>query len=83
MSGKLAEMGLGWEDCRQLNPRLIYASITGASCIHGDTYVPVSNEDGVIVVAGYGQTGPFRKAAGYDVIVEAEAGLMHMCVFVH
>lgn len=31
VSGKLAEMGLGWEDCRQLNPRLIYASITGMS----------------------------------------------------
>ncbi|TFK89735.1 CAIB/BAIF family enzyme [Polyporus arcularius HHB13444] len=55
VSGKLAEMGLGWEECRQLNPRLVYASITG-----------------------YGQTGPFRKAAGYDVIVEAEAGLMHI-----
>ncbi|KAI0755062.1 CAIB/BAIF family enzyme [Daedaleopsis nitida] len=55
VSGKLAEMGLGWEDCRELNPRLIYASITG-----------------------YGQTGPYRKAAGYDVIVEAEAGLMHI-----
>ncbi|KAI8971179.1 CAIB/BAIF family enzyme [Trametes punicea] len=55
ISGKLAELGLGWEDCRKLNPRLIYASITG-----------------------YGQTGPFRKAAGYDVIVEAEAGLMHI-----
>lgn len=28
--GKLAEMGLGWKDCRKLNPRLIYASISGA-----------------------------------------------------
>ncbi|CDO77138.1 hypothetical protein BN946_scf184657.g13 [Trametes cinnabarina] len=55
ISGKLAEFGLGWDDCRKLNPRLIYASITG-----------------------YGQTGPFKKAAGYDVIVEAEAGLMHI-----
>ncbi|KAM5531318.1 hypothetical protein V8D89_015033 [Ganoderma adspersum] len=55
VSGKLASMGLGWEDCRKLNPRLVYASITG-----------------------YGQTGPYRKAAGYDVIVEAEAGLMHI-----
>ncbi|OSD07309.1 CAIB/BAIF family enzyme [Trametes coccinea BRFM310] len=55
ISGKLAELGLGWDDCQKLNPRLIYASITG-----------------------YGQTGPFRKAAGYDVIVEAEAGLMHI-----
>lgn len=27
---------------------------------------------------GYGQTGPYREAAGYDVIIEAEAGLMHM-----
>ncbi|KAF8073636.1 CAIB/BAIF family enzyme [Lyophyllum atratum] len=55
ISGKLASMGLGYEDCKKLNPRLIYASITG-----------------------YGQTGPYRKAAGYDVIVEAEAGLMHI-----
>lgn len=30
ISGKLASMGLGWEDCRKINPRLIYASITGA-----------------------------------------------------
>lgn len=29
--GKLATMGLGWEDCHKLNPRLIYASITGES----------------------------------------------------
>ncbi|KAJ7366608.1 CAIB BAIF family enzyme [Mycena albidolilacea] len=55
ISGKLASMGLGWEECHKINPRLIYASITG-----------------------YGQTGPYRTAAGYDVIVEAEAGLMHI-----
>lgn len=53
--GKLSGLGLGWEDCKVLNPRLVYASITG-----------------------YGQTGPFREAAGYDVIIEAEAGLMHI-----
>ncbi|KAK7031383.1 CAIB/BAIF family enzyme [Favolaschia claudopus] len=53
ISGKLATMGLGWEDCQKINPRLIYTSITG-------------------------QTGPYRTAAGYDVIVEAEAGLMHI-----
>jgi succinate--hydroxymethylglutarate CoA-transferase len=29
VSGKLASMALGWEDCRKINPRLIYASITG------------------------------------------------------
>ncbi|TFK40685.1 CAIB/BAIF family enzyme [Crucibulum laeve] len=55
VSGKLASMGLGWEDCRKINERLIYASITG-----------------------YGQTGPYREAAGYDVIIEGEAGLMHI-----
>ena len=34
VSGKLATMGLGWEDCRKINPRLIYASITGASFLY-------------------------------------------------
>ena len=53
ISGKLESMGLGYEDCKKINPRLVYASITG-----------------------YGQTGPYAQAAGYDVIVEAEAGLM-------
>ena len=28
--GKLATMGLGWDDCHRLNPRLIYCSVTGA-----------------------------------------------------
>ncbi|KAF8275083.1 CAIB/BAIF family enzyme [Lactarius quietus] len=53
--GKLASMGLGYEDCSAINSRLIYTSITG-----------------------YGQTGPYRTAAGYDVIIEGEAGLMHI-----
>ena len=39
----------------KINPRIIYASITG-----------------------YGQTGPYRKRPGYDVMVEAEFGLMHI-----
>jgi succinate---hydroxymethylglutarate CoA-transferase len=30
VTGKLASMGLGYENCRKLNTRLIYASITGA-----------------------------------------------------
>lgn len=29
VSGKLASVGLGWEDCKRINERLIYASITG------------------------------------------------------
>ena len=76
VSGKLASMGLGWEDCRKLNPRLVYASITGTFttvCLPSTGHHPQS-----CMRSGYGQTGPYRKAAGYDVIVEAEAGLMHM-----
>ena len=38
--GKLASMGLGYDDCRKLNPRLIYASITGRSCIYCHAMVP-------------------------------------------
>ncbi|ETW82040.1 hypothetical protein HETIRDRAFT_427231 [Heterobasidion irregulare TC 32-1] len=53
--GKLSSMGLGYEDCKKINERLIYTSITG-----------------------YGQTGPYREAAGYDVVIEGEAGLMHI-----
>jgi succinate--hydroxymethylglutarate CoA-transferase len=29
VSEKLASMGLGWDDCKKINPQLIYASITG------------------------------------------------------
>ncbi|TIA90607.1 hypothetical protein E3P81_02386 [Wallemia ichthyophaga] len=29
-------------------------------------------------ITGYGQTGPYANAPGYDVLIEAEAGLMHI-----
>lgn len=29
-------------------------------------------------ITGYGQTGPYSQRAGYDVMVEAEFGLMHI-----
>ena len=51
----LKKYNMDYESLRKINPRLIYASITG-----------------------YGQTGPYRKRAGYDVMVEAEMGLMHI-----
>ena len=31
LPGKLTSMGLGWDDCRGINQRLIYASISGSS----------------------------------------------------
>ena len=53
--GGLAKYQLDYASLSKINPRLIYASITG-----------------------YGQTGPFSKRAGYDVMIEAEFGLMHI-----
>ncbi len=51
----LKKYKLDYETLSQINPSLVYASITG-----------------------YGQTGPYRRRAGYDVMVEAEMGLMHI-----
>jgi succinate--hydroxymethylglutarate CoA-transferase len=55
LPGTLKKYGMDYETLHKLNPRLIYASITG-----------------------YGQTGPYSNRAGYDVMVEAEMGLMHI-----
>ncbi|WVQ71728.1 hypothetical protein IAR50_001269 [Cryptococcus sp. DSM 104548] len=53
--GKLQKFGLSYEQVREINPKIIYCSITG-----------------------YGSTGPYANAPGYDVVIEAEAGLMHI-----
>ena len=53
--GALKKYSMDYETLSKINPRLIYASITG-----------------------YGQTGPYSARAGYDVMVEAEFGLMHI-----
>lgn len=53
--GGLEKYGLDFKTIHEINPGLIYASITG-----------------------YGQNGPYAKRAGYDVMVEAEFGLMHI-----
>jgi formyl-CoA transferase len=51
--GTLDRLGFGYAQASALNPRLIYASVTG-----------------------FGQTGPRRDEAGYDPVMQAEAGLM-------
>lgn len=51
--GTLDRLGLGFANLSAINPRLIFAS-----------------------VSGYGQTGPRRDLAGYDPVLQAEAGLM-------
>lgn len=55
LPGTLKKYNLDYESIRQINPSIIYASITG-----------------------YGQTGPYLSRPGYDVMVEAEFGLMHI-----
>ena len=51
--GGLRKYGLDWSSLREINPRLVYCSITG-----------------------FGQTGPYRERAGYDVLIQAMGGLM-------
>lgn len=51
--GTIERLGFGYEDCSALNPRLIYASISG-----------------------YGQSGPSRARPAYDILLQAEGGLM-------
>jgi succinate--hydroxymethylglutarate CoA-transferase len=55
LPGTLKRYKMDYETLRKINPKIIYASITG-----------------------YGQTGPYSSRAGYDVMVEAEMGLMHI-----
>ncbi len=52
-TGVLDKMGLGYEALRELNPRLVYCS-----------------------VSGYGRSGPYATRPGYDVIIQAEGGMM-------
>jgi len=51
--GTMKRLGIGYEDLREVNPRLIYASISG-----------------------FGQTGPYRRRPGYDIIGQAMGGLL-------
>lgn len=52
-AGALERFGLGWEEARKLNPRLVYCSISG-----------------------YGRHSPAAARPGYDVVIQAESGLM-------
>jgi len=53
--GVLEKLGFGYEAARQINPRIVYCSISG-----------------------YGHTGPYRERPGYDVIAQAESGVMDL-----
>jgi len=51
--GTATRLGLGYDDLVRLNPRLVYASISG-----------------------YGQTGPYAKRPGFDLMMQAMTGIM-------
>lgn len=53
--GSLERRGLGWDDLRAENERLVYCSISA-----------------------FGQVGPQRDSPGYDPILQAYTGIMHL-----
>ncbi|KAF2191348.1 CoA-transferase family III [Zopfia rhizophila CBS 207.26] len=60
---------------------LVENYLPGSLAKYAMDYATVSKINQSLVYAsitGYGQTGPYRNRAGYDVMVEAEMGLMHI-----
>jgi len=53
--GLTERFGIDYETLHELNPRLVYASITA-----------------------YGQNGPYKNRPGYDMVLSAVGGLMHI-----
>jgi len=56
--GTMEKLGLGYDLLAALNPRLIYAAISG-----------------------FGNTGPYRQKAAYDVVVQGMGGIMSITGF--
>ncbi|EON64594.1 hypothetical protein W97_03827 [Coniosporium apollinis CBS 100218] len=60
---------------------LVENYLPGALKKYGMDYETLSKVNPSLIYAsitGYGQTGPYSNRAGYDVMVEAEMGLMHI-----
>jgi crotonobetainyl-CoA:carnitine CoA-transferase CaiB-like acyl-CoA transferase len=53
--GVAKRLGIGYDDLKQVNPSLIYASMSG-----------------------FGQTGPYGKKGGFDIIAQGMSGIMMM-----
>ncbi len=54
--GTFAKLGFPYETLKEINPRIIYGSISG-----------------------FGLTGPMANRACYDIVAQAESGMMSMC----
>ena len=67
-AGTMARRGLGWDDLRKINPKLIYCSVTGfgqtgpraAAAAYDPTIQALS---GIMALNGTGETGPMRCGA--------------------
>lgn len=53
--GVVKKLGIAYDDLKQVNPALIYASMSG-----------------------FGQTGPYGKKGGFDIIAQGMSGIMMM-----
>jgi crotonobetainyl-CoA:carnitine CoA-transferase CaiB-like acyl-CoA transferase len=53
--GVVGKLGIGYEDVKQVNPGIIYASMSG-----------------------FGQTGPYGRKGGFDIIAQGMSGVMMM-----
>lgn len=56
--GSLDRLGFGYDKAKEINPRIVYCSISG-----------------------YGQNGPQKYEAAYDLIIQGESGLMSITGF--
>jgi crotonobetainyl-CoA:carnitine CoA-transferase CaiB-like acyl-CoA transferase len=75
--GVMDRLGIGWDELSQINPRLIYAAVSGFGREGPDAKTPaydgkIQAISGIMSVTGYPENGPTR--AGFAV-VDAAAGM--------
>jgi crotonobetainyl-CoA:carnitine CoA-transferase CaiB-like acyl-CoA transferase len=75
--GVMNRLGIGWDDLRAINPRLIYAAISGFGREGPDAKAPaydgkIQAISGIMSITGHAEMGPTR--AGFAV-ADATAGL--------
>ena len=67
-AGSMNRMGLGWEDLKKINPKLVYCSVSGfgqtGPRAHAAAYDPaIQAASGFMAVTGTPETGPMRVGA--------------------
>ena len=89
LPGKLSAYGLDYESLKKKAPHLIHCSITGNAFLQNipiwlySIYVKNQEKtqffsDYANLFLGFGQDGPYKDRAGYDVIAASIGGLMHI-----